>query len=100
MSRFERVLNKITLPNIYVRAGGALTGAGLGYIFSKVSKESKYKVEVSEKLHIVPSILTGSVGAWIPLIPLLGTVSLTLICTAYEYCLWERKVIEEDKKQG
>ena len=37
MSRFERVLNKIILPNIYVRVGGALTGGGLGYTFSKVS---------------------------------------------------------------
>ena len=71
MSRFERVLNKITSPNIYVRAGGALTGGGLGYTFSKVSKDSKYKVEVSEKLHIAPAILTGAVGSWFPLIPLL-----------------------------
>ena len=99
MSRFERVLNKITSPNIYVRAGGALTGGGLGYTFSKASKDSKYKVEVSEKLHIVPAILTGAVGAWIPLIPFLGTIGLTLLYGSYEYCLWERKVLEEDKKQ-
>jgi hypothetical protein len=99
MSRFERVLNKITSPNIYVRVGGALTGGVLGYTFSKVSKDDKYKVEVSEKLHIAPTILTGAVGAWIPLIPFLGTISLTLICGAYEYCLWERKVLEESKKQ-
>jgi len=102
MSRFERVLNKITSPNIYVRAGGALTGGGLGYTFSKVSKDEKYRkyrIEVSEKLHIVPAIFTGAVGAWIPLIPFLGTISLTLLYGSYEYCLWERKVLEESKKQ-
>jgi hypothetical protein len=101
MSRFERLLNKITSPNIYVRAGGALTGGGLGYTFSKASKDEKYrkyKVEVSEKLHIVPAILTGAVGAWIPLIPFLGTISLTLLYGAHKYCLWERKTLEDMKK--
>ena len=100
MSRFERVLNKIILPNIYVRVGGALTGGGIGYLFSKASKDSKYKVEVSEKLHIAPAILTGAIGAWIPIVPFLGTVGLTLLYGRYEYCLWERKVLEETKKQG
>jgi len=99
MNRFERVLNKI--PDIYTRAGGALSGAGLGYIFSKASKESKYKVEVPEKLHIAPAILTGAVGAWMPNITFLGTYGLTLLYGSYKYCLWERKVLEESGiKQG
>jgi len=100
MSRFERVLNKITLPNIYVRAGGALTGGGLGYLFSKSIKDNKYKKEVPEKLHIGPAILTGAVGAWVPFIPFIGTIGLTLLTGTYSYCLWERKTLDEMKKEA
>ncbi len=96
----NNIIDKVLFPNIYVRAGGALAGGGIGYMFSKVSKDSKYKQEVPEKLHIVPAILTGAIGAWIPTIPFLGTVGLTLLCGAHKYCLWERNVIEEVKKKG
>jgi len=99
MNRFDKIIDKIMLPNIYVRAGGALTGGGIGYFFSKVSKDNKYKVEVPEKLHIAPAILIGSIGAWMPFIPFLGSIGLTLLYGSYEYCLWERKVLEESKKQ-
>ena len=98
MSRF---VDKIMLPNIYVRAGGALTGGGLGYTFSKASKDEKYrkyKIEVPEKLHIAPTILTGAVGAWMPFIPFLGTIGLTLLYGAHKYCLWERNTLEDMKK--
>ena len=98
MSRFEKIIDKIMLPNIYVRTGGALTGGGLGYTFSKASKDNKYKVEVPEKLHIAPTILTGAVGAWMPFIPFLGTIGLTLLYGSHKYCLWERKTLEDMKK--
>jgi hypothetical protein len=94
----NKIIDKIISPNIYVRAGGALIGGGLGYTFSKVSKYNKYKIEVPEKFHIVPAIFTGAVGAWIPLIPFLGSIGLTSLFGAYKYCLWERKTLDEVKK--
>ncbi len=94
------LVDKIMLPNIYVRAGGALTGGGIGYLFSKSSKDNKYKIEVPKKLHIAPAILTGAVGAYVPFIPFIGTIGLTLLTGTYSYCLWEREVLDEMKKEA
>ena len=98
MNHFEKIIEKVLFPNIYVRAGGALTGGGLGYIFSKVSKDKKYKIEVPKKLHILSTITSGAVGAYVPFIPFLGTIGLTLLYGAYEYSLWERKTLDEMKQ--
>jgi hypothetical protein len=94
----NKLIDKILIPNVYVRAGGALTGTGIGYLFSKASKDSKYKREVPEKLHIAPAILTGAVGYWIPILPFIGTVGLTLLYGSISYNLWEKEVLEESKK--
>ena len=94
----NHIIDKVLFPNIYVRAGGALTGGGIGYLFSKSGKDKKYKQEVPKKLHIAPSILTGAVGAWVPFIPFIGTIGLTLLTGTYSYCLWERKTLDEMKK--
>ena len=94
------IIDKIMLPNIYVRVGGALSGGCIGYLFSKSSKEHKYKVKVPEKLHIAPAILTGAIGAYIPIVPFITTIGITLLTGTHSYCLWERKVLDDIKKQG
>ena len=97
MNRFDKIIYKLVNPNLYIRSGGALIGGTVGYYFSKSSKEITYK-EVPEKLHIAPTILTGTVCALFPIIPFVGTVGFALITVSYSYCSWERKVLEETKK--
>ena len=76
------MMNKTILHNICALAGGA----GIGHL---LFSNTKY---VKDTTAIV--LLAGAVGSWVPFFGSVG-----FLCGTNSYRLWERKVLEESKKQ-
>lgn len=94
--------------NTLIRTAGTLTGGGFGYIYSDYNKEYKYNLERTERglskqeippvIHVIPTLVGGTIGGFFPSIPFIGFSAFSLAFIMYKYSLWEKKIVESANK--
>jgi hypothetical protein len=89
------IIDKLLLPNVYVKIIGASSGFGLGYGYSYYNNYKKYKYHVPSKVHILPSVLTGIIGYYMPIVPIFTGTFLVAVSGLVMYNDWEKNVIQD-----
>ncbi len=92
-------MDKILFPSRLFRVLGAIGGSVYGYGYSYHKESSTYKRDdLPNEIHVVPSIMAGTVGSIFPIIPAIMTVGVGLTVGSIYYDSWKRTVINDHFK--